>query len=133
MPAFPYRCRIAFHDTDAAGIVHFANYFRLAEEAETHALASTGFRMDAYAYPRVHVEADYRAPLRFWDECEIRAGLVKTGNSSLHWRFDFLCQGTLRATISYITSRRHVRDNSPAPYAEDELQRLQNLVLAPVL
>ena len=35
MSAFIYKRRIAFHETDAAGVVYFANYFRLAEEAET--------------------------------------------------------------------------------------------------
>ena len=87
MPAFTYQRRIAFHETDAAGVVYFANFFRLAEEAETHALASLGnvVTRDGYLYPRVHVEADYLAPLRFFDEVSVHACIIRTGSSSMSW------------------------------------------------
>ena len=33
-PQFTYSRRIQFSDTDMAGIVHFANFYRFMEEAE---------------------------------------------------------------------------------------------------
>lgn len=121
MPAFIYKRRIAFHETDAAGVVYFANYFRLAEEAETHALASLGciVTRNGYLYPRVHVEADYTAPLHFFDTVAVHCYIVRIGSSSVHWNFRIEGPSGLCATIKAISSRRH-HDGSPAPYSAEE-------------
>lgn len=130
MSAFTYSRRIAFHETDAAGIVYFANYFRLAEEAETHALASLSspdtFRH--FAYPRVHVEADYHAPLRFFDEVTVAARLTRIGSSSLHWEFTISGQQGVCATVRAVSARRHMSDGSAAPYNDAERKLLENLL-----
>lgn len=121
MPAFTYQRRIAFHETDAAGVVYFANFFRLAEEAETHALASLGnvVTRDGYLYPRVHVEADYLAPLRFFDEVSVHACILKTGSSSMHWQFEIFHGEQICAVVKSTSSRRN-RDGSAAPYSDAE-------------
>lgn len=125
MPSFTYHGRVAMHDTDAAGIVYFANYFHFAEEAETRALAALGtvVTRDGYLYPRVHVSCDYHAPLHFFDEYTIRASLIRMGATSLHWQFLIFHGETLCATIRVISSRRH-QDNTPAPYSKAEKQAL---------
>ena len=121
MPAFIYKRRIAFHETDAAGVVYFANYFRLAEEAETHALASLGsiVTRDGYLYPRVHAEADYQQPLHFFDEVAVHCCIVRIGSSSVHWKFEILSPKGICAVVQTISSRR-ARDGSAAPYSEEE-------------
>ena len=128
MPAFIYKRRIAFHETDAAGVVYFANHFRLAEEAETHALASLGsiVTRDGYLYPRVHAEADYFAPLRFFDEVSVHARIIKIGSSSVHWKFDIFNGEQICATVQSISSRRN-RDGSAAIYTEEERSAYQAL------
>lgn len=121
MPAFIYKRRIAFHETDAAGVVYFANFFHLAEEAETHAIASLGcvVTRDDYLYPRVHVEADYLAPLRFFDEVAVHCNINKIGSSSIEWKFDIHRSSGLCATVKAISARRN-RDGSAAPYSDEE-------------
>lgn len=121
MQHFTYKRRIAFHETDAAGVVYFANYFHLAEEAETHALASLGsiVTKDGYLYPRVHAEADYHAPLRFFDAVSVHCRITHLGNSSAHWQFDINGPQGLCATVKTISARRH-RDGSAAPYSAEE-------------
>lgn len=121
MPAFIYKRRIAFHETDAAGVVYFANYFHLAEEAETHAMASLGsiVTRDGYLYPRVHAEADYLVPLRFFDEVAVHCYIVRIGSSSIHWKFDIFHEEQLCATVQTISARRN-RDASAAPYSSAE-------------
>lgn len=128
MPAYIYKRRIAFHETDAAGVVYFANYFRLAEEAETHALASLGsvVTRDGYLYPRVHAEADYLAPLRFFDEVSVHAGIIRIGSSSVHWKFDIFHGEQICATVKTISSRRN-HDGSAAIYSEAERTAYQTL------
>ena len=121
MPAFTYKRRIAFHETDAAGVVYFANFFHLAEEAETHALASLDkvVTRDGYLYPRVHVEADYLAPLRFFDEVSVHACIVRTGSSSMCWKFEIFNGHEICAVVKSTSSRRN-HDGSAAPYSDAE-------------
>ena len=130
MPPYIHKGRVPMHATDAAGIVHFANYFRYMEEAALYALNARGFRPDNYAYPRVHIEADYRSPLRFWDEYTVAAELLHIGNSTLHWQFTISGpQGTC-AVLRSISARRTADLTSPAPYTEDERNRLADLLIS---
>lgn len=121
MAAFTYKRRIAFHETDAAGIVYFGNFFRLAEEAETHALASLGsiITRDGYLYPRVHAEADYLAPLRFFDEVSVHCCITRIGSSSIEWKFN-ICNGEKICAVVKMISTRRNPDGSAAPYTTDE-------------
>ena len=69
---FKLKRRVAFYETDAAGIVHFSCYLRYLEEAE-HALwraagLSIAPRDSEYGWPRVAVTGEYGNPLRFEDE-----------------------------------------------------------------
>ncbi len=133
MSAYIHRGRVAFHETDAAGIVHFASYFLYAEEAETAALASLGiFSSDAatrYGFPRVQASANYARPLRFFESYAVHAGLTHIGSSSLHWRFDIAGEAGACASVELISSRRHAADGSAAPYSEEEKAALQSLLL----
>src|SRR6516164_335429 len=44
-PQFTYTRRVQFSDTDMAGIVHFANFYRFMEEAEHEMFRSLGFKI----------------------------------------------------------------------------------------
>lgn len=125
---FTYTTRVAMHDTDAAGIVYFANFFHFAEEAEVHALASLGFKpvQDGHIYPRVHVECDYRTPLHFFEQVSVQTQLVSIGNSSLTWLFNIHGEHGLCATVKAVSSRRN-QDGTAAPYTEEEKAQLAKL------
>lgn len=90
MRAFPEYRRVAtFADTDMAGVVHFSNVLRYVEEAE-HA----GFRMLEFevitknlGFPRVRVECDYLAPIRFGDEVLVRLAVHEVGERKILWHF----------------------------------------------
>ncbi len=130
MPAFIYERHIAFHETDAAGVVYFANFFHLAEEAETHALASLGsiVTKDGYLYPRVHAEADYLAPLRFFDKVSVHCHIISMGSSSVNWEFTILHGEQICAKVKTTSTRRKM-DGSPAPYSEEERAAYAALML----
>ena len=66
-----------FSDTDMAGIVHHAVFYRYMESAEHAFFRSLGLsvrrpRPLPQSVGRVHTEADFSAPLRFEDEVEIQ-------------------------------------------------------------
>ena len=71
-----YRRRVQFADTDAAGIVHFAMFYRYMEEAEHALWRDAGLSIEprdaAIGWPRVAASFQFHRPLRFEDECEVR-------------------------------------------------------------
>ncbi|NEK56710.1 acyl-CoA thioesterase [Geodermatophilus sabuli] len=77
-----YRGRVAWVDTDASGRIHFTAAFRWAEAAEHDLLRSLGHSFHG-GFPRVDVQATYRAALRFDDAFELALGVVRVGRSSI--------------------------------------------------
>lgn len=82
-----YRGRVAWADTDASGRIHFTAAFRWAEAAEHDLLRSLGHSFGG-SFPRVDVQATYRAPLRFCDEFEVALGVIKVGRTSVGYTWE---------------------------------------------
>jgi acyl-CoA thioester hydrolase len=86
---------VEFGDTDMAGIVHFANFFRYMEAAEHTFLRSLGLSVvmeyegAKYGLPRVSASCDYLRPARFGEELTITVAVEKLGRSSISYAFDF--------------------------------------------
>ena len=91
--------RVQFAETDMAGVVHFANYFRWMEEVEHAFFRSVGLSVVMHhqgreiSWPRVAVECEYFGPLRFEDELELRLRVMKVGGKSFTYEVDFLKGG----------------------------------------
>ncbi len=106
---FHIRRRVHFQDTDAAGLIHFANYFRYMEEAETEFLFHLGELAgvtpgdDFFVAPRVAVSAEFVKPVRFGDVLDVTIRCVGKGRSSIDYQYTFelageqVAKATLRA------------------------------------
>ncbi len=87
--------RLEFAETDMAGIVHFANFFRMMEAAEHAFFRSLGFSVHGHdpagttGWPRVSASCDFRAPLRFEDEVEIHLLVAEVRTRSIRYVFVF--------------------------------------------
>lgn len=93
---FTTRRRVEFCETDMAGIVHFANYYRYMEQAEHAYFQSLGLSvmetMDdgtVVGWPRVSCQCRFLSPAFFEDELEIRVSVDRIGVKSLTLRFEF--------------------------------------------
>lgn len=92
---FVHRELVQFSDTDMAGIMHFANFFRFMERAEHAFFRSLGFSVidnsipedERVGWPRVHASCDYLSPLRFEDEVEIEVLVEEVRTRSLRYLF----------------------------------------------
>jgi YbgC/YbaW family acyl-CoA thioester hydrolase len=101
----PYRTtrRIEFADTDMAGIVHFANFFRFMEAAEVEFLRSLGlsvamrFEGQKIGFPRVAASCDFVHPVRFQDVLDVAVRLSEVGRKSVTYAFEFFKEGALIA------------------------------------
>lgn len=69
-----------FHETDAAGIVHFSRFFLYMEEAEHSMWRAAGLSIappgSAIGWPRTAVSFEYHRPLRFEDEVDVLLRIV---------------------------------------------------------
>jgi acyl-CoA thioester hydrolase len=87
--------RVEFADTDMAGIIHFASYFRYMEVTEHAFFRSLGFSINTrtpefqVGWPRVHVSCDFERPLRFEDEVEVHLRVREKRQKSLTYDFVF--------------------------------------------
>ena len=87
--------RIEFAETDMAGIVHFANYFRMMEETEHAFFRSLGFSIheefdgQTIGWPRVSASCDFAGPLRFEEEVEIHLLVAEVRTRSMRYEFVF--------------------------------------------
>ena len=76
--SFVYHRTVHFQDTDAAGVVYFANGLSLCHEAYEAALTAAGidirafFRGDAIALPITHASIDFFKPMFCGDRLAIR-------------------------------------------------------------
>lgn len=88
-----YDRQVRFEDVDAAGIVFFARFFGYCHEA-MEALFSglPGGYVDLVVkrkigFPAVHVEADFKSPLRYGDIARIAVDITKIGTKSTTLRY----------------------------------------------
>jgi len=87
--------QVEFSETDAAGLMHFSNFFRFMETAEHGFYRSLGFSVampktdPRLGWPRVHAEFDYKQPLRFEDHVEIHLLVREKRSKSVNFLFRF--------------------------------------------
>ena len=87
----PFRLPLTvyYEDTDAAGVVYYANYLRFMERARTEWLGSLGFAVADFEAAHgvvfvVHrMEIDYRLPGRLGDRLEATLDLVELGRARM--------------------------------------------------
>src|SRR5262245_44859850 len=86
---FTLHRRVAFHEVDSAGIVHFSVYFRYMEEAEHALWREAGISIAApgasVGFPRVSASFDYHRPLRFEDEFDACIRIVSMREKSMSY------------------------------------------------
>jgi acyl-CoA thioester hydrolase len=89
--------RVYYEDTDAAGIVYYANYLKFAERARTEMLRQLGFEQEAlrretgHVFAVRHCSADYLAPARLDDELLVATRLTALGGASLAVAQEIFC------------------------------------------
>lgn len=98
MNGFTMSRRVAFSETDAAGLMHFSRYLVWMEDCEHALLRSLGATVHAvddssHLYPRVSVHAEYKRPLRFEEEVDVRIAVRVRSARSITYAFTFTRRG----------------------------------------
>lgn len=107
MSEFVYQRRVQFAETDLAGIVHFSNIFRYMEEAEHTLWRAAGLtiaeRGSDIGWPRLSAACEFRNPLRFEDEFEVRVRLAALKTRTIEYEFT-LVRGNTVIAVGTMTS-----------------------------
>jgi len=83
--------RVYYEDTDAGGVVFYANYLKFLERARTEWLRDLGVNQSALAASEqrlfvVHsLDMSYRKPARLDDLLTIRSRITRLGRASIHF------------------------------------------------
>ncbi len=131
MPAYIYSRTVRLQDTDAAGILFFANWFIFAHEAYEKMMEDIGigfarlFETESYIVPIVHAEADYNKPVRVGDEIEVELTVADIGTTSFTVKYilrttDRQTAGTCRTV--HVTMDK--RNNKKIPLTDELRQGL---------
>lgn len=108
MKDFNWPVRVYYEDTDAGGVVFYANYLKFFERARTEMLRSYGFEQDQLmARDKVifvvrSVSIDYLKPARFNEQILVSAKIIENKKTSLTFeqsitrQQDVLCNGKVR-------------------------------------
>ena len=87
--------KVEFADTDMAGIMHFAHFYRWMEVCEHEFLRSVGLSVHMkteeaqIGWPRVNTSCHFKRPLRFEDEVEICLRVREMRDRSIVYAFEF--------------------------------------------
>lgn len=95
---FVWPLRVYYEDTDAAGVVYYANYLKFTERARTEWLRAQGFeqtdlaRDHGVAFVVRSAAIEFLVPARFNDSLQVTVELIKVGAGQIE-----LFQRVLRA------------------------------------
>ncbi len=105
-----------YEDTDAGGVVYYANYLKFMERARTEWLRSLGLEQDeliareSVIFAVRSVQVDYLCPARFNEALNVSADVLELGRASLSFEQiirrnndeTILCQGRIKiACLDY--------------------------------
>ncbi len=93
--------RVRFSETDMAGVVHFSQMLRWAENAESEFFREHGQPFvekgetagTLFGWPRARVAADFLAPAHYDERIRVRIrprGVPAENSSALHWDFEIV-------------------------------------------
>ena len=124
-PSFTLPVRVYYEDTDAGGVVYYANYLKFCERARTDWLRSCGIGQhrlaseDGVLFVVRSVRADYRQPAVLDDDLAVVSTLAKLGHASLTFHQKVLRDGVelFDAEVVIACIDRHARRAIPIPPA----------------
>jgi acyl-CoA thioester hydrolase len=87
--SFSFPVRVYYEDTDAAGVVYYANYLKFMERARSEWIAALGFppasvgREHGVAFAVHRAEIDFLRPARLNDSLEVTVEALDRGASRI--------------------------------------------------
>jgi acyl-CoA thioester hydrolase len=132
VPAFVWPVRVYYEDTDAAGVVYYANYLRFMERARTEWLRSAGFEQTrlteehGIAFVVTSLSIDYVKPGRFNDSLQVTVELIKVGAGHIRLSQRVLRGEEVLATSAVTVACVALRTMKPVRMPQPLATRIRN-------
>jgi acyl-CoA thioester hydrolase len=119
------RRRLAWMDTDAAGIWHYSTVIRLSEEAETELHRNLGIQHLTFgASPRVRIEFDFVSPVTFDEEVATTITVISVGRTSVSYAVELQVGNRPIATGAFTTVLIDRGSGAPTPVPGEMREKL---------
>ncbi len=97
--------RVYYKDTDAGGVVYYANYLRFFEVARTEYMRELGISIEEYInngtlFVVVHAELDYKSPAGYGDVLSIATWVVELKKASFTFQHQIINQADQRLIVT---------------------------------
>jgi acyl-CoA thioester hydrolase len=115
---FIWPVRVYYEDTDAGGVVFYANHLKFFERARTEMLRAMGFEQDeliaseGIIFVVRSVQVDYLSPARFNEQLQVSAKVSLAKKASLTFEQtitrgdEVLCKGSVRVACLDVQTMR---------------------------
>ena len=123
--AFSWPVRVYWEDTDAGGVVYYANYLKFMERARSEWLRAFGFEQDVLrdaagvVFVVRRVEIDYLSPVRFNEQIEVSVSLHEMGRVSISVKQELMrgsdCLARAEVTLACVDAVRFKPVKIPSP------------------
>jgi 1,4-dihydroxy-2-naphthoyl-CoA hydrolase len=133
---FVYSRTVRLADTDAAGVIYFAQIFNLCHEAYEEALASSGIDLKALvrdatvALPIVHSSLDCLRPIFWGDRLLVRLRVSQLRERSFETAYEIVSQSDPETLLAQAIARHvciHPQTRAKVPLPEAIARSLASL------
>ena len=124
-----WQIRVYYEDTDLAGIVYYANYFKFIERARSEYIRELGIdqrqlKAAGMVFAVRRVEADFLSPARFDDLLDVEPGLTRLGGASVNLE-QTVSSGAMRLFQARVRLAVLSESGRPLPIPADIRQKFQ--------
>jgi len=133
---FTLDMKVRLHDTDAAGVLFFANYFKFAHDAYEQFMESVGFDFrhmidkSSYLILIVNAESNFHKPMYAGDIIKVAIKTEKIGHTSYVLSYEiFNGSGEKTATIKTTHVAIDKKSHKPIALPEKLIVELKNISL----
>ena len=124
---FVFRRPVRFAEVDAAGIVFFPRYHEYCHDAleaffgELPGGYAALFRERDLGVPTVHLETDFKSPLRYGDVARFEMAIERVGRTSLTFCHTIHRESdaTVAATVRHVVVMTQISTLTPIPVPDD--------------
>ena len=126
--------RVYYEDTDAAGVVYYANYFKFCERARTEWLRAVGFNSSSMLEERGlvfavrAVKGDFLASATLDDALQVVSTLDKLGGASLIFGQRVMRGTELLFDAQIVIACINIAARRASPIPADVKQQLKQLI-----
>lgn len=129
---FLFPVRVYYEDTDAGGIVYYANYLKFAERVRTEYIRALGVRQqdeleneDKHGFVVRHCDIDYQMPAVLDDELVVSCRVEAVGGASVDMHQDIMRGDQILASIDVKAVYMSLKTKRPVRIPKELRMKIQ--------